>query len=619
MKAKWLKGILVGIVLLVLIVPLANFILWKQIEVPPEEPVDVVWTDQNWQPEEWQWWYHIAQGSGLTVPVPYKWFLALEQPKLSLFKPASKFIDPEFIGRFGFLADDKNAYNPDGIPVGFTKTENFIDFGSDNREPQTVVGLTCAACHTGQINYEGKGIRIEGGPNMVALDKFETAFGLALGLTYFDPLHFNRFANSVLGEDASAAERKELKQHLKAIIDRGLKINKDQKDLFPTEEGFGRTDALARIGNFVFGTQINPENYRKATGPVNFPHIWNVPWFNWAQYDGSVSQPMARNGGEALGVFATVDLDPDSPTAFQSNIDVEGLYEIERLLSGDTDENYGKINRTNIFETGLTSPQWPEEILGEIDQTKVAMGKQVYQQNCQSCHLPPVGDKQLMNDQYWENIGKNIDREYLKMTMKNLYEIGTDPETAVNWNQRIANIGDMASEDYDYFEHHGVGEDDIQYRYNGVVEAGLALKYVGQKAIGLKYQELGLTPEQQEAYSGFRPDYPRAPLAYKARPLNGIWATAPFLHNGSVPNLYEMLVPVEQRSQKFYLGTREFDPKYVGFKKDKISGATLLDTSKIGNSNAGHEFKGDGSGEGVIGPELSEDERWALVEYLKTL
>jgi hypothetical protein len=65
-----------------------------------------------------------------------------------------------------------------------------------------------------------------------------------------------------------------------------------------------------------------------------------------------------------------------------------------------------------------------------------------------------------------------------------------------------------------------------------------------------------------------RPNEFRAPLAYRARPLNGIWATAPYLHNGSVPSLHELLLPVEQRKKVFYIGNWEFNPETVGFETD---------------------------------------------------
>ncbi|MFP6762192.1 MAG: hypothetical protein VB858_01200, partial [Planctomycetaceae bacterium] len=52
---------------------------------------------------------------------------------------------------------------------------------------------------------------------------------------------------------------------------------------------------------------------------------------------------------------------------------------------------------------------------------------------------------------------------------------------------------------------------------------------------------------------------------YPARPLAGVWSTAPFLHNGSVPTIYHLLLPADQRPRTFYVGSREFDPEKLGF------------------------------------------------------
>jgi hypothetical protein len=105
---------------------------------------------------------------------------------------------------------------------------------------------------------------------------------------------------------------------------------------------------------------------------------------------------------------------------------------------------------------------------------------------------------------------------------------------------------------------------------------------------------------------------------YKAAPREGVWATPPFMHNGSVPNLYEMLIPAAQRTKKFYLG-REFDPIKVGLDTSGKSGTYLVDTSLRGSSNAGHSFENGPRGNGIIGPLLTEQERWAIVEYLKSI
>ena len=94
---------------------------------------------------------------------------------------------------------------------------------------------------------------------------------------------------------------------------------------------------------------------------------------------------------------------------------------------------------------------------------------------------------------------------------------------------------------------------------------------------------------------------------YKAGPLNGIWATAPYLHNGSVPSLYQLLLPSRQRLATFKTGSRKFDSTNVGF--DSENGPFQFDTSVSGNTNVGHPY----------GTLLNDDERWDLVEYLKTL
>jgi hypothetical protein len=102
----------------------------------------------------------------------------------------------------------------------------------------------------------------------------------------------------------------------------------------------------------------------------------------------------------------------------------------------------------------------------------------------------------------------------------------------------------------------------------------------------------------------------RGILAYRARPLNGTWATAPFLHNGSVPSLYDLLLPPVQRPKIFYVGSWEFDPVHVGVQTGSpFAGAFTFDTRLPGNANAGHEY----------GTNLSEPDRMALLEFLKTL
>src|ERR1700761_832996 len=111
----------------------------------------VTYLDQGWSPELRQSFYQTDQGSQL---IPYGWFLVLEQAGgTTPFRSAAS------IGSFGYLPDEgKSPSNPDGLPIGFTK----------GHDPKTGdwMGFTCAACHTAEITYRGKTIRIDGAPTL---------------------------------------------------------------------------------------------------------------------------------------------------------------------------------------------------------------------------------------------------------------------------------------------------------------------------------------------------------------------------------------------------------------------------------------------------------------------
>lgn len=547
--------------------------------MPAFQQVDVVSTDQNWKPQQSEWFHHASQG---TMMIPYKWFLALEQPKVSLTS-APLLSDTAYLTRFGFLPGTVSKDNPSGLPVGFSTAE-IVD--PDTGEKTVQVGLTCSACHTGELVHNGKGVRIEGGSPVLELEAFQNEFGYAVAFTDKLPFRFNRFAKRVLGPNATDEEKKKLKAQFRDFLNAGLQEAgaAESGNLYAMEGGFGRIDALGRIGNLVFGTEFDDKNLRIADAPVKLPPLWDTSWFGLVQYNYSIQQPLMRNMGEALGVRARVNL-KDPAKLYQSSVDVENLWKMEAQLAGKTPFS------------GLGAPKWPADVFGPLDQAKVTRGAALYQQYCQKCHLPPVGSAELQQAQYWQDdLGRH---RSLKLRSMSLDAIGTDPREAKDWAERTADLSSL-----------GLGDK---------VPAAAALRTVIQKIRDIKFSEKGLSPDQRVEWSGFRDDAVLAPLAYRARPLGGIWATPPFLHNGSVPNLYELLSPVSQRSNTFYTGTREFDTKRVGYMSDKpFQGAFAYNTTRPGNSNAGHEFSNK-PGQGVIGPELTDDQRWALIEYLKAM
>jgi hypothetical protein len=98
---------------------------------------------------------------------------------------------------------------------------------------------------------------------------------------------------------------------------------------------------------------------------------------------------------------------------------------------------------------------------------------------------------------------------------------------------------------------------------------------------------------------------------YANLPLDGVWLRAPYLHNGSVPTLWDLLQKPEQRPTTFYRGNDLYDPQKVGFVTDipKENGKSyfLYDTRSPGNGNGGH----------LYGTELTNSDKADLVEYLK--
>jgi cytochrome c5 len=159
------------------------------------------------------------------------------------------------------------------------------------------------------------------------------------------------------------------------------------------------------------------------------------------------------------------------------------------------------------------------------------------------------------------------------------------------------------------------------------LNTGVALRLIVFNARQRFYDQRRYTVPERNELNGFGElDVPVPLPQYKPRPLAGIWAAGPFLHNGSVPTIYQLLLPADQRDKKFFVGTRDFDSVNLGFSiQPPMKGGFWLDTSITGNSNIGHEFRsgyipwkpGSPPQYGVIGPAWSEEDRRDIIEYLK--
>ncbi|WP_323156011.1 di-heme-cytochrome C peroxidase [Pseudomonas alvandae] len=563
--------------------------------LPAYTPVEQVHYLDQWSASERQTYYFTPQGTQVKG-LRYDWFTALELPFSQ-----QRFASPEYLARFGFLVDPAQKATPDNpgnLPVGFTRHQNA---GSSEQ----YLDITCAACHTGELHFKGQAIRIDGGSAQHVLPStvptlrggsFGQAMVASLASTYYNPWKFERFARQVLGKDYDA-RHEALRKAFKVSLDTFLRTawNDTHRGLYPTQEGPGRTDAFGRIANASFGDAISAENYRVANAPVDYPQLWEIWTFDWVQWNGSAQQPMARNVGEALGVGATLNF-----------FDAQGkpLQGDARYPSSVRVRDLNKIEETLQL---LKPPAWPEALLGSIDKPLAAKGRALFAENCAGCHVPKVV--------------QGPDRPVQQLHMLPVQVIGTDPGTANNIADHRFNLTSLQ---WDPAE---LAKLDVQLHPTPTepldlsqVSVAKGLAYVTAFVENRAYRDAGVTPVERPALDGFGlPIGVRELRAYKARPLAGVWATPPFLHNGSVPTIYQLLSPQDERATTFYKGTFEYDPRHLGYRTEAFANGFLFDTKITGNHNSGHEFRAGERGNGVIGRLLQPQERWALLEYLKVL
>jgi mono/diheme cytochrome c family protein len=522
---------------------------------PP--PAEGAATDQGWDYATAQAWYHVDQG---TAFFPYEWFVALSQAN-----GEERFASPGNMRRFGFLPDSPNqTFNPDGLPIGFSRTEVRLDKGAFQCWQGNWVGLTCAACHTGQVNYHGTALLIDGGPAQNNIETFRTSLAEAFAANATNPPKALGFVGRVLARrpDLSPTDvKKSLQCFGKASKERARIQEEALKaaDEPPTPAGFGRLDALGRGGNSLFAENIGVvSNYKPTTAPVSFPPLWDTPYFDWVLYNNSVRQPLTRSIVEALGVGAPIDLSTLNGPELKHHVQLDNLVDVQLWLQD------------------LKSPKWPEPVLGEIDRELASRGEEVYSANCAGCH------------QVIDRAGHNAScasRTEFTIPSYPIDAIGTDPRQAVNFATRQITLGPQTQ------------------------PLGAWVKLVTDKVVG-QYTADPKNAARAELINCDAGNDFQAIKEYRARPLNGMWATAPYLHNGSVPDMVELLKPAAERPTTFYVGNWEFDPERLGFEwQSPFAEGFKFDTTVTGNSNAGHEH----------GTQLSEGDQRALIEYLKTL
>jgi hypothetical protein len=529
----------------------------------------VIYLDQAWSQADREMWYQISQGAEI---ISYDIFLNLEVAgNQELFRSDAN------SERYGLITQAANPRtNPDALPVGLTKT-----VVTEGRWKGETVGVNCAVCHTAQLTYQGKRIRIEGGVgNTFDFIAYSYALDDALQATLTDTAKFDRLA-ARLGASSPVA-KSELRTRFTSDAER-VHQYRTRVLIAPIPWGPGRIDAIGAIVNrVVSSTPGILENWSTPLAPTKPPFVWNSPQGSWTQWRGVQQDPISRNLTETMGVFMPMDLTSKTPQdgLFDSNAQILNLQKIENSLQR------------------LAPPKWPEEVLGQIDRKKALDGKSLFVSICAGCHNAwPYT---------WTEPNK-YGKRFFRVGLVPQTFVGTDPGQFQDLRP-YAITAQLSA----YLP--------APYKGKDIIPTGALYGILDGAILDKALAQLKLTEAQTADLHGYREfPLPSPPVAvYKAAPRDGVWATPPFLHNGSVPNLYEMLLPAKERTKKFYIG-REFDPVKVGLDTSGKSGTFLLDTSLPGNSNAGHSFEDGPLGNGVVGPLLTEEQRWAIVEYLKSI
>jgi len=581
-------------------------------------------------PEQKETFYHLSQGAEI-LP----WFLltAVDAADAGSTKP---FV--ENLERYGLLPDPARD---DGLPVGLTVSSNPFTFGMD------FVGITCAACHVGELRHDGKAVRVDGAPNMFNLQLFYSdaikavtaatsdrgkrwralkrlgrqdyaRYGIAA--PFIRPATLIYYGANVLLHRDRLDARLELVDVIRAA--------EDQRDRTHPTSGFGRLDAFDGTRNFLFtrlrksdasgAFEVNKANMvkldasvkfpllwsRKAQPPKpveayreqpqRFPRVWGFKDYDWVEWTIDTNTVMERNVTETLGAGATVVLDPRrTASLLESSIPVRNMHQLEWLAYY------------------IDPPRWPAPIFGEIKPDLAAAGARIFQTRCAGCH--EYGDDQRTSTGLIALRGMRPE------------EVGTDPIAALRISCPVPDTGALVIRPKSYTAEDAQLLKDCADVKPGTAFTGNSFARTVQAAVdGIKqkaYAAAGIDKAQQRVMEDFdqhgnatwrdtlldtRPPYG----PYAARPLYGIWAAAPYLHNGSVPTLHDLLLPPEQRPKTFALGGREYDPVKLGFAVGTACSQQdcVVDTARTGDGNGGH----------LWGTDLAEPDRMALLEYVKT-
>ena len=614
--------------------------------------------------------YHWSEGSEF---IPYALIRAVTVNKndgslssgISIDHDRVRFLNKENLARYNLIYGDPKTLErvPVGRKANGAEIWKNMTWGDDQlpigvtiaRAPDTgliSLGVNCAACHVGALD-DGGGLRvIDGAPSLFSIQQFfRDALTLIKESKAADPVGFGA---SVLKEaaavdlkfgdvpidtgdpsDKSQLTMKDLKyfQLVTELADKASAGEIDDADAIAeiralgtmserrkrllvaryfffkgvnvrrtkgegTPGGFGRTDAFGVARNALFG---HLGEFVETTAQVSYPPMFNMETNHAFHYNANGDTVIGRNIGQSIGLGAVVDIYGDDGKG--KNATLYGTSNLENLA----------LLEKAIYR--IAPPEWQGP---PVDPALVERGEEVYRQSCQGCHEPTMENltSATSGDHFL-----HVSREFALGSETDGAHIDTDRRQADNFNLPVFAVGPTATipsltnpvfkgvfDSYLSAATHKVsGVDSRPWQWSNVYHPQHNPK--GRRLSSDDYGVLGSFHTND---------------TYRAAPLDGFWATAPFLHNGSVPTIADLLKPAKDRPKLFWVGQRGYDTDKLGYDQSVVPASpddappcdampsdckrmSVLDTSLPGNSNRGHEF----------GVDLSEDDKRALIEFLK--
>jgi hypothetical protein len=581
---------------------------------PTPNALTVKYLDQGWSPEIRQRFHYTSQGSEL---IPYYWFL-------NLLEPDGKTLFKDDLVKYGMLFDpgaaDPQHLNPDNLPIGFARQDETETINGVKEAHW--LGMTCAACHTGAFTYQAKPadttpttVIVDGAPSSSDLGAFLQDLGAAVQATNSDPQKLQALAAKVVaaGDGASTTDVEARFKQFAAEFAKIVKIGT------PTNPwGPGRVDAFGVILDRACDYDLpnSTDKILPPDAPVSYPFLWYSDRQDRIQWHGEVPNQdwfhrLGRNTGEVVGVFARIDVRPGAKS-YVSSVNPVGLGLLDKYV------------------VTLKAPAW-KDVFPAPDPALVAKGQTLFRENCGKgwCHQDVAAPGKALKMKPTPLLPDlNTDD-----AMTRLVHTRTSPTAGLAGTRALLIVGSKfgaTAPAADIVGNIGAGALLHKKRYLLAAYIDHLLTYrvpKGQSTttasasdqqnataqattettdekIAQSYKVIDPTATGKTQSGGFDPTKD----GYESRPLAGIWATAPFLHNGSVPNLYELLSP-DKREATFYVGALAYDPVKVGYISDGKSGGKVYDTKLPGNSNQGHTY----------GWKLADADKNAIIEYLKSL